>query len=107
MEITSEGAGDATELEVAAADEAKDTDAEAVRLLAEATVEEKTGCEECSLTPTGVEKGSWDEDVLLFKQEQAEETQAIVEPVHWVVYEGRPSVDLTIDFVKLEQNSWP
>jgi hypothetical protein len=43
----------------------------------------------------------------LFKQEQAKLTRDMVEPVHIVVYEGRPAVSVTTDSVKVEQNRWP
>jgi len=43
----------------------------------------------------------------LFKQEQAELTRDMVDPVHIVVYEGRPAVFVTTDCVKVEQNRWP
>jgi hypothetical protein len=67
---------------------------------------ENAGCELCVLTLAGVEKACWDVNVLLFKQEQAEETRASVEPVHCVAYEGSPSVHVAGDFMKLEQNAW-
>jgi hypothetical protein len=50
-----------------------------------------------------------DEDVpgftgfeLLLRYEEADETLAIVLPVHWVVYVGSPAVSVTTDFVKVE-----
>ena len=67
---------------------------------------ENAGCELCVLTLAGVEKACCEVNVLLFKQEQAEETLASVEPVHCVAYEGSPSVHVAGDFVKLEQNAW-
>jgi hypothetical protein len=40
----------------------------------------------------------------LFRQEHAELILEMVDPVHFVVYEGRPAVSVTTDCVKVEQN---
>jgi hypothetical protein len=65
---------------------------------------DRAGCETPVLILDAVEELSCGVEVyvLLSRQEQAEEIRAIVEPVHWVVYEGRPSVVVTIDWVKVE-----
>jgi len=68
---------------------------------------ERAGCETPVLILDAVEELSCgvEANVLLSRQEQAEEIRAIVEPVHWVAYEGRPTVVVTIDWAKIEQNA--